>query len=349
MQNPNIFYYSEDHKKITMNRVEAMADPLPYRFYYYDKEYDKADWTKEPPYPLSQYYRERAEWIKSNYDYVILAYSGGADSTNILETFYYNDIPLNEILMVGAFSQDSRSGVDENHNGEIYHNALPLLNKLNIPNTKVTMLDYTKYFSNLDNFNMLKEHGSMWAKEMNSSYYSVHNVFWRDIDKFLNINNDKKTAIIFGSDKPNFIYDSKNNKYITHFRDDMITAYGNISSTENFHKVDFYTHPDCINMTIKQLHVIKKSFQENILSGNIESSLWDLPFIDNIIYSLKNPLSFRSPKSSTRIFSLRDQYLLKHTNSDIYKIYREGLKNIMYTTDLQKNITIAFRTKIYYF
>ena len=99
-----MYYYTENDKKY---------------FYFYDEEFSKINWFIEPKDSLQTLYRKRAEQIRQDYEYVILAYSGGHDSTQVLETFYYNNIHINEILMVGAFSQDSYTGSDENHNAEI--------------------------------------------------------------------------------------------------------------------------------------------------------------------------------------------------------------------------------------
>ena len=92
-----IFYY-DHYGNIFHNRYDAIIAPNPCYLYYYDKEFSQANWNVEPSKSLQELYRERAEWIRNNYEYVILAYSGGADSTNVLESFYYNNIHIDEIL-----------------------------------------------------------------------------------------------------------------------------------------------------------------------------------------------------------------------------------------------------------
>ena len=83
-------YYS--HKKIFGNKIQALQSNQPIQYYYYDDVWSKCDWTIEPSEPLEYYYKEQAQRIRDNYDYVVLCYSGGFDSSNILETFYYNNI-----------------------------------------------------------------------------------------------------------------------------------------------------------------------------------------------------------------------------------------------------------------
>lgn len=47
----------------------------------------KHDWTVEPEETLDQLYNARARQLREQYDYIILSYSGGADSHNILMSF----------------------------------------------------------------------------------------------------------------------------------------------------------------------------------------------------------------------------------------------------------------------
>jgi len=44
-------------------------------------------------------YALRARQLREKYDYLVLYFSGGADSTNILKTFIDNNIFLDEIVM----------------------------------------------------------------------------------------------------------------------------------------------------------------------------------------------------------------------------------------------------------
>ena len=131
-----MFFYNID-KDIIDNYYDAFAHHDIFYFYYFDKEFSSINWTIDSEKSLSDLYRQRAEQIRNDYEYVIIPYSGGYKSSLILETFYYNNIHIDEVLLVGAFSQDSYTGSDENHNGEIYNQAIPTLNKLNLKNTKI--------------------------------------------------------------------------------------------------------------------------------------------------------------------------------------------------------------------
>ena len=58
------------------------------------------DWTVEPSQSLKELYVERCQQLRDKYDYLILSYSGGADSHEILYTFLENNIFIDEIQVV---------------------------------------------------------------------------------------------------------------------------------------------------------------------------------------------------------------------------------------------------------
>jgi len=340
-----MFFYYDDFKNIYKTRYEAILSKNHCWFYWHDNELDKVNWGLEPKQPLSELYRERAEWIRSNYEYIILAYSGGIDSLNVLETFYYNNIHIDEILCVGALSQPYYEGTDKNTCEDLYLNAFPTLNKFSLPNTKITVDDYTDYFNNINNFEILKKYGNEWYKDI-GSYYSITHYYWNNLK---NKYRDKQVGIIFGTDKP-YVF-TINNKLYTQFNDRQMFDYGNISYTGNFQRVNFYTSPNSFELIKKQLHTII-NFQKQY---NKKNNIIDIKYLNDdrvvkkLIYgNLKNFLSYQVQKSKSNILSVRDMFILMKTNSDIYKIYRDGLKHFQNSVKVDIKNTGFFKTKSYY-
>ena len=310
------FYYDQDNK-IYSSKTDAILSGKNINLYFYDKEFSKVNWKIEPTETLEQLYYERARQIRDEYDYLILAYSGGVDSTNILESFYYNNLHLDEILVVGAFSQDSFKGSDENHNGEIYKNVFPTLNQYDLKNTKITVKDYTETFYTPE---ILSVYNSEYEKQKRlSNWYSFHQWWWADLDKFMDISKkDIKIGIIFGVDKP---YISKiNEQIVTYFIDKIIFQYGyynNYNEENNIKRIFFYWHPQSEKILRKQLHILKHFVKANYnLNENSTGK---------IIYKLKVPLNFVSSKSKTNIISVRDKYIVKKQNSLIFENYKKHL------------------------
>lgn len=313
------FYYSADGKKF-YSKVEALEyktkSGVNIGLYYHDDVYSKVDWKTEPPGTLDFYYKEQAQRLRDTYDYLILCYSGGYDSTNILETFFYNNIKLDKIVIVGAFSQDSYIGSDENHNGELYYNAFPLIEKLGLQSI-TEVHDYTEKFNKLSDFS-ITSYANEWA-DYTGAWYSPHHWFWRDIEKNIIPTHlgSKKVGIIFGKDKPNLLH----NKF--HFQDSAAFGYGNIQSTSIYDVINFYWDPNFTPILLKQLHVLK-----NLGAYNPHA-------IEDHIYNLKNPLLFKSGKSRTSLLSLRDHYIFKKQNSDIYDFYISGITRMNSKIDIR--------------
>lgn len=328
-----MFYYSSDGKKFA-SKLEAVlhreTTGKAIAFYYHDDVYSKLDWKTEPPGSLDFYYKEQAQRLRDKYDYLILCYSGGYDSTNILEAFYYNNIPLDKIVIVGAFSQDTSRNTDDNHNGELYSNAFPLITKLGLE--KITKVyDYTEHFDNFTKFSVA-QYGTEWS-EVTGGWFSPHNWFWKDISKFILPSNigSKKVGIILGRDKP---YTNPAGDFS--FADSALTSYGNVQSGPGYDIVNFYWDPEFTPILLKQLHTIKGLSFLNRLD------------VDKLIYNLKNPLTFKSPKSPSVFLSLRDSYLVNKKNTPIYDFYMSGIKHMHAKANALKMHVILSRSYKYY-
>jgi hypothetical protein len=324
------YYYALDGSKFH-SKIEALEYGIKNNqkifYYYYDHVYEKLDWTIEPTHSLDYYYLEQAKRIRDTYDYVILCYSGGYDSSNILETFHFNNIRLDKIVVVGALEQDKYNMSDENHNGELYYNVFPYLKELNLDGI-TQVIDYSKLFEDINNFSTIK-YEENWIDVM-GGWFSPHHFFWRDLEEYVIPKEwkDKRVALVFGRDKPSLFSkdhlrkDKMNGFY---FRDTPVTSYGNISSKNNYDRINFYWDPNYTDILIKQLHVLRRF--NNTSKHNFHQTI---PIsinscVDSIVYNLKRPILFKSPKSKSGILSLRDTFLNEKKNSDIYDFYNIGI------------------------
>ena len=70
----------------------------PVEWMFNDRVFQSYDWTVEPIETLDELYDHRAKQLRSQYDYVILSYSGGADSHNILMSFVRQGLHIDEII-----------------------------------------------------------------------------------------------------------------------------------------------------------------------------------------------------------------------------------------------------------
>ena len=90
--------------------------------------YRSRDWTVEPSVDLSELYRRRAQQLRDKYDYLVLWYSSGADSDNVLRSFLDNDILIDE---VASFVNFEGNGDKDDYylNGEVYNIAAKNIEK----------------------------------------------------------------------------------------------------------------------------------------------------------------------------------------------------------------------------
>jgi len=356
------FYYSK--QKIFHSKIEALENDGNVFFYYHDQEYDKLNWNVEPALNIKELYKLNALRIREKYDKLILCYSGGYDSTQVLETFIFNNIKLDKIVTVGAFSQDANSDSDENMNIEAYKNAFPLIKKYNLSEI-YEVFDYTKLFDNPSNF-MLNEYGHNWIDKV-GSYFSLHHFFWHNLEEIIVPNSwrDKKTGIIFGMDKPYLFFDLSNNKFYFSFRDSVINSYGNRYSSLYSDRLFFYWDINFPDILLKQLHTIKnKCLLYHSLSKkpidvclHLINDLISTPVLTedgrnvSLVYDIKNPLSVKSPKSSNFYLSNRDRYILSKKDTEMFKLYLRGIQNMKRRLEgkipISKNLPVIYSRRYY--
>lgn len=98
---PQGYWKVGDRKFI--NKIEALkyaTDIKTYpTFHYFDNIFENFDRSRLGKYTLDELYKQRAYQLREKYDYLILYFSGGADSYNVLRSFLDNNIKLDEICV----------------------------------------------------------------------------------------------------------------------------------------------------------------------------------------------------------------------------------------------------------
>jgi hypothetical protein len=106
--------------------------------------------------PLTTWYKLRAQQLRDQSDYLILAYSGGADSDTVLKTFINNNIKLDEVWCDQPFEFTEKSQYVPNRStdstniiSEWFYVTKPELEKLSQthPETKIHCSDSLVNFS----------------------------------------------------------------------------------------------------------------------------------------------------------------------------------------------------------
>lgn len=242
-------------KKLFVNKIDALRhaseNGLEMSYYFYDEVWEAAS-KKQINVDLDILYKERAMQLRDKYNYLILNYSAGADSHNILETFTKNQIRLDAVQIKWPVSYSStRLAV---YNTSPYNllsewelTILPSIRYIrkNFPDIKILIEDWSGTneinLSDLEKFNQLLSLGDLFRFSTASAFEKKEN-----------------TGIIWGIDKP--LICQSDNKYGFFFRD-TITSVGQSLFNEN--NEYFYWAIDFPELAVAQARVLVKHIIEN--------------------------------------------------------------------------------------
>ena len=264
------YYQVGDQKIINKSKalIEASKHNCHVRWDFNDSVYSSINWTTPISTPLSELYRLRAHQLRDQYDHLMLYYSGGADSTNVLHAFIDNNIFLDEIVMQYPKPIESTMNNTDSSNGnyfsEIKFTAMVHLDKVKNrldPRTKIRILDQsadtTELFKKDDWFEKYPL-GTMITPAAVGRQISA--ITDPALNKFYE--QGKTVCQIYGVDKP--IVGINNNEYFAYFIDAhathaVPTGYdlGDLANKFFFTEF-FYWTPDLPEIVVKQAQEIKK-------------------------------------------------------------------------------------------
>lgn len=356
MNNNRLGYYQVGLKKIynkTLALIEEKKTGYTIEWVFNDNIYGNIDWTIPIEKPLYEIYKQRAQQLRDNYDYLMLYYSGGADSSNILRTFIENNIFLDEIVMqlpeIVRKSFNPNDVSEGNFYAELEYSAVPYLNKIKNkihPNTLIRYQDFAK-----PGLEILKK----------DDWFDIvplcTNITLSGVFRQIAQNNDyhilglydsgKSIAQILGIDKPLVYFDG--NDYYSYFMDTSTYHYVspiNFNNSElskgRYSTEFFYWTPDMPEIVIKQAQDIKKNCEINQLAKFMASEVLKRhiseyrSILHPIIYPSDVTVEFQTEKPSTSIIRKMDDWFWQTANKRVKDNY---LNTINY---LESNINPKF-------
>ena len=209
---PNNGYYKVGNE-IFYNKFQALIyaskNKVPIKWIFYDDLYNVACQNiKNYNLSLEEVYRNRATQLREKYDYLILNYSGGSDSHNILQTFIKNNIKLDMVYV-----QWPMSLVDKN----LYSPSLSNKSNYNFHSEWDFVIKKDLEWLST-NYPEIKIEIGDWTTTLNTDFYS-DNLYEKNVTNLPSIarsqkqntfsktetllsNKGLKVASIFGVDKP---------------------------------------------------------------------------------------------------------------------------------------------------
>jgi hypothetical protein len=227
------------------------------KFHYNDAWWNAKRWDIEPTKSLKDLYVERARQLRDQYDTLILRFSGGADSTNILRTFVDNNIKL-DVVSINMWYLDGADPWTEPSNKEKRDIAIPLAKQL---------LDQGADFELVIN-NFTQTHAKVgndpnWIFRVDAPRLSCIDICYHQASTTVEYEkwNDPTTCIITGIDKPFIFFNPEHDIWYSKLPDVMHSA---ITQSSKMVQEPFYWTADLPEIIIKQSHVLKNYYKDNL-------------------------------------------------------------------------------------
>ena len=336
--------------KITACIHSVQHNNAPVTWTFNDKEFAQHNWLHEPESTLDQLYDARAKQLRESYDYLILSYSGGSDSHNILMSFIRQGLHIDE-LVVNTMDKARSKFIDLNPNDTSALNSgaehalqcLPRLAEVQpqIPKTKITVFDLSDYL--FDSFTQAGDASWVLAKRegLNPANATRYNYLHFDQVR-KQFDKDKKIALIVGVEKPRTFI--KDGRFVMRFTDraaNIVSASDYIKDYTNSAVEFFYWSPDMVPMMIKQGHVIKRWLEANPQMQH----LWDggdnvqdrhrlvhERVLRTLLYTTWDNSWYQADKSVRDWTSEFDQWFTDgYSDTKAYHVWQEGVDYVRTT------------------
>jgi hypothetical protein len=317
----------------------------PVAWNFNNRAFNENNWAVEPVETLDQLYDARARELREKYDYIMLSYSGGADSHNILMAFIRQNLHIDEIVvntMTKATEKftvlDVNNKENKNAAAEYALQTLPRLKEVEnqIPKTKITILDLTDHL-----FSMLEDVGdASWIMDKREQVniagatrfnYTHFDNIRKQFDK------DKKIALVLGLEKPRTYIDNGNLYIVFHDRAaNMVTVAEHIRDYTNSAVEYFYWSPNALKILTKQAHIIKhwlEAFPQN-------QTLWSKEnftpesyrfvherILRGLLYTTWDNNWYQADKAVKDWYSEFDAWFYNgYSDTKAFRIWQEGLQ-----------------------
>jgi hypothetical protein len=262
----------------------------------------------------------RARQLREKYSYIRLWYSGGPDSHTTLRSFHLAGVSLDEVVNIC----NSTWGYDQEPNVESLGLVKPNLFRIKnwFPNVKIKFLDYI-HDANLKNFDGEDFKSKLDRKE-------IYGPLTRTMSDGFDLDNTMvdpyyagNVCELVGEPKPNLV--KKNGKWYAYVMDNQIDTCLLLPNLEMFH-----LSPDMPELFIKQCHMLKRAYQQQIMENSESHSM-----ILNRDTIGKNKYLERYNEWDINSYSLRQQQFAKKftpggdTNTH-YMMYKWAMGNPHY-------------------
>lgn len=342
--NPDKFGYYQVGEFQTYSKIEAIelgrALGNPSVWHFNEEVFSKIDWTVEPTTDLWTMYKARARQIRDNYDYVVLFYSGGSDSHNMLTAWLDANCKVDEVASFWNYdgSKDRQSFL----NAEVNNVVFPYIESLKKQTTdfKFRLIEISQF--ELDVVNEFDADYAYLANRNFSPNNTAKTIIRKKIKDYRDIiASGKKLCFVWGIEKPVVMHDGA--RYYASFNDSLdscVNPYVQSNYEQGWYDELFYWTPDMPLLPIKAAHVLRNFMAVNYDLTNYQDEKMPHAFngvlqkyltydaVKKAIYPYWDIATFCNGKAHSAIFSVRDQWFLDSNLPDSSK-YRGIIYNVI--------------------
>ena len=318
----------------TLALIEATKQRIHPEWDYNGDVYGKIDWSSPINEPLEILYRDRCQQLRDKYDYLILSYSGGADSWTILNTFLKYNIQIDEIFT--HWPIEGSSGVYTPSTDKASGNILsewdfvlkPDLENLRskYPKIKLTVYDYSK-----DLINKISE-----SQFQIGGHYLNIGFFHRNLANSSirrSISDNKKIGIIYGCDKPQICI--QDGSIYSYFIDMLVSTSPRFDAETNQYTEMFYWGREFPKIAIKGAQLVAEYIKHNPVlhplfnihkKFNPEEKKIINKIIKSIVYPDWDDTKFQADKPTNSFVSETDTWIKSKYGNE--KFFTDWVGNI---------------------
>jgi len=340
------------HLKIALEKRKATGSEV--KFIFHDNIYRAANPIVNPEKSLLDLYVERVRQLRKKYDYLVLMYSGGADSHNVLKCFEHSDTKLDEIV---SFVDSSYKSKDSKISSEIYQVAIPEVQQYQIryPETEFRLIEIREVQKQIFNDTSFKFDHYQDTTYSLIPFALMHYFGLNYIQKYHQLHQaGKKVGVIQAIDKVQLRV--VNNKWGFQFSD-WSSSFGHKHYFRDYPIYDefFYWTAEMPEISIKQAHVASK-YLDYLDSINAETKYRDheLPnvtvrksgvktnweYVNHIVYPFWKQGTFSTGKTFESYVSNGRDDTLTRASDELLRSYKNSVvKTLLLAKETQYALT----------
>lgn len=231
--------------------LHATSSGRPIAYHYNDHVFGSYDWSREPDRDLASIYRERAQQLRDSYDHLIVMFSGGSDSTTMLDIFIDNGIRIDEVMSYGGWNHCIDRDRDP-LNLEVMRGGREMLTRLQglgITWTHINQFDVIDKVYTQEDWILSADHDMCIHTDfVRRSIYDQRHV--KDL-----VDRGRRVCYVWGLEKPVITVDRSH--YVLTFPDFRFSLFRYRDKLDQgINQEWFYSDVTCADLMAKQVHII---------------------------------------------------------------------------------------------